>query len=79
MFDFTGYAAAALLNAGTVYDLAEYIGYLHIKDENLNKHLDEDLYAEIDLRNCAEKRISEGGTCVESIKKQLEYVKNYIQ
>ena len=40
-------AAAALLNAGTVYDLAEYIGYLHIEDEKLNKHLDEDLYAEI--------------------------------
>ncbi|MBR1969397.1 MAG: argininosuccinate lyase [Clostridia bacterium] len=46
--------------------------------KEFDNDFEEDLYAEIDLRNCAEKRISEGGTCVESIKKQLEYVKNYI-
>ena len=47
--------------------------------KEFDNDFEEDLYTEIDLRNCAEKRISEGGTCVESIKKQLEYVKNYIQ
>ena len=46
--------------------------------KEFDSDFEEDLYAEIDLRNCAEKRISEGGTCVESIKKQLEYVKNYL-
>lgn len=37
-----------------------------------------DLYADINLRTCAEKRTSEGGTSVDSIMKQLEYVKKYI-
>ncbi len=46
--------------------------------KEFDSDFDEDLYAEIDLRNCAEKRISEGGTCIDSIKKQLEYVKNYL-
>jgi len=40
-------AAAVLLNDNTVNDLTEYAGYLHIEDESLNKHLSEDLYAEI--------------------------------
>ena len=39
---------------------------------------EDDLYADINLRTCAEKRTSEGGTSVDSIKKQLEYVKKYI-
>ena len=38
---------------------------------------EKDLYDEIDLRACAEKRISEGGTSIASIEKQLEYIKNY--
>ena len=36
---------------------------------------DEDLYGEIDLRNCVEKRISEGGTSVGSVEKQIAYVR----
>jgi argininosuccinate lyase len=35
----------------------------------------EDLYAEIDLVTCAEKRISEGGTSVASVEAQIAYVK----
>ena len=35
----------------------------------------EDLYAEIDLMNCMEKRISEGGTSIASVEKQLAYVR----
>lgn len=37
---------------------------------------DVDLYADIDLMTCVEKRISEGGTSPKSVEKQLEYVKN---
>ena len=37
-----------------------------------------DLYADIDLRTCAEKRTSEGGTSVSSVEKQLEFIKKYI-
>lgn len=35
----------------------------------------DDLYAAIDLAACVERRISEGGTSVASIEKQIEYVK----
>ena len=35
-----------------------------------------DLYQEIDLLTCVEKRISKGGTCVDSVEQQLQYVKS---
>ena len=35
-----------------------------------------DLYAEIDIAACAEKRISVGGTSVKSVENQIEYVKS---
>lgn len=35
----------------------------------------DDLYAAIDLAACVERRISEGGTSVTSVEKQIEYVK----
>ncbi len=37
-----------------------------------------DLYQEIDLLNCVEKRISEGGTSVASVEAQIAYVKERI-
>ena len=39
---------------------------------------DTDLYADIDLVTCVEKRISEGGTSTASVKKQINYIKNKI-
>ena len=36
---------------------------------------EEDLYNEISLKTCVEKRISEGGTSVESVKSQIAYVR----
>ncbi len=39
---------------------------------------DSDLYAEISLVTCVNKRISEGGTSPKSVEKQLEYVKGKI-
>ena len=39
----------------------------------------EDLYAEIDLVTCVEKRISEGGTCGASVNEQLKYVREQLQ
>ena len=35
----------------------------------------DDLYPAIDLMNCVQKRISTGGTCVESVEEQICYVK----
>ena len=38
-----------------------------------------DLYADIDIAACAEKRISVGGTSVKSVEKQIEYVKSVMK
>ena len=40
---------------------------------------DNDLYAEIDLVTCVEKRISEGGTSVASVEAQIKYVREKLQ
>ena len=39
---------------------------------------DNDLYQEIDLLTCVEKRISEGGTSVASVEAQIAFVQNLI-
>ena len=49
--------------------------------EEYKKHsdlFDSDLYKEIDLLTCVEKRISKGGTSVKSVISQIEYVKEFI-
>ena len=40
---------------------------------------DEDLYTEISLETCVEKRISEGGTSVASVRTQIEFVRGQIK
>ena len=40
---------------------------------------DEDLYGEIDLAACVEKRISEGGTSVASVEAQIAYVQEVLK
>ncbi len=37
-----------------------------------------DLYNEIDLMTCVEKRISEGGTSISSVQAQIDYVRNML-
>ena len=39
---------------------------------------EEDLYQDIDLLTCVEKRISQGGTSVVSVEKQMEYIRERI-
>ena len=39
---------------------------------------DKELYSQIDLLTCVEKRISEGGTCIASVKQQINYIKQKI-
>jgi argininosuccinate lyase len=39
---------------------------------------DEELYTAIDLMVCVEKRISEGGTSVASVEKQINYVREIL-
>ena len=40
---------------------------------------EEDLYSEIDLLNCVQKRISQGGTCIASVEQQLQYVQEKLK
>ena len=40
---------------------------------------DNDLYGEISLETCVNKRISEGGTSVKSVEKQIDFVKEKLQ
>ena len=53
------------------FPLDRYKGYTDL--------FDTDLYNEIDLLTCVEKRISAGGTCVASVEAQIKYVKNYLK
>ena len=43
--------------------------------KKMSELFEEDLYTEIDLLTCVEKRISEGGTSVSSVVKQIAYVR----
>ena len=49
------------------------------KYKEYSELFDEDLYSEIDLAVCVEKRISEGGTSVTSVEKQIEYVREVLK
>ena len=42
------------------------------------KEIDKDVYDAIDLKNCVLRRSSEGGTSVESVKKQIKYIEESI-
>ena len=46
--------------------------------KELSPLIEEDIYQEIDLLTCVEKRVSYGGTCVSMVEKQIEYVKTKI-
>ncbi|MBO5852170.1 MAG: argininosuccinate lyase, partial [Clostridia bacterium] len=53
------------------YPLEEYKKYSDI--------FDSDLYEEISMETCIKKRISKGSTGYESVKEQIEYVKNFLK
>ena len=54
--------------------------YAHLmaNDKRYSELFDNDLYEAIDLMNCVQKRISQGGTSVESVEAQIQYVKENI-
>jgi argininosuccinate lyase len=43
--------------------------------KNYSELFDADLFGEISLKTCVEKRISEGGTSPQSVQKQIDFVK----
>ena len=69
-YKISGQIVAQCIRAGLVLEplpLSEYRKYSEL--------FEEDLYQDIDLLTCVEKRISEGGTSVSSVEAQIAYVK----
>ena len=69
-YKISGQIVAQCIREGLVLEnlpLAEY--------QKHSELFEEDLYNDIDLLTCVEKRISEGGTSVSSVEAQIAYVK----
>ena len=73
-YKISGQLVALCIQQGTVLEELPLETYKTFSDL-----FEEDLYKEIDLVTCVEKRISEGGTSVESVKNQIQYVKDVIK
>ena len=72
-YKISGQIVAECIREGLVLEnlpLAEYQKYSEL--------FEEDLYQDIDLLTCVEKRISEGGTSVSSVEAQIVYVKEHM-
>jgi argininosuccinate lyase len=69
-YKISGQLVALCIQQNTVLEELPMETYLSFSDL-----FDEDLYQAIDLMNCVEKRISQGGTCTASVQAQIDYVK----
>ena len=72
-YKISGQIVAQCISEGLVLEtlpLSEYKKYSDL--------FEEDLYNDIDLLTCVEKRISEGGTSVASVEAQIAYVKEHL-
>ena len=72
-YKISGQIVAKCMQSGCVLEtlpLNEYQAFSEL--------FDEDLYHEIDLNTCVEKRISEGGTSLASVEAQIAYVKEQL-
>ena len=70
-YKISGQIVALCIQQGTVLEELPLETYQSFSDL-----FEEDLYQDIDLEKCVQKRISAGGTSVESVKAQIAYVKN---
>ena len=48
------------------------------KYKEFDNSFDQDLFEEISLETCVNKRISAGSTGPKSVEKQIEYVRNFL-
>ncbi len=69
-----GQIVAACIASGKVLETLELSEY-----KKFSELFCEDLYSEIDLKNCVEKRISAGGTSVSSVESQISAVRNKLK
>ena len=70
----SGQLVALCIQKGTVLEELPLAVYKEYSDL-----FQEDLYGDIDLVTCVEKRISEGGTSVASVKAQIAYVREVME
>ncbi len=73
-YKISGQLVALCIQNGTVLEELPLETYKQYSDLFEN-----DLYQDIDLITCVEKRISEGGTSVASVKAQIQYIRENIQ
>ena len=73
-YKIAGQLVAYCIQKGTVLEELPLETYKEYSDL-----FDTDLYEDIDLVTCVEKRISEGGTSVASVKAQIAYVKEVLK
>ena len=72
-YKISGQVVAACIQSGQILETLPLSTYREYSDL-----IEEDVYESIDLRVCAEKRISEGGTSVKSVEAQIAYVRERI-
>ena len=73
-YKISGQLVAHCMETGQVLETLPLETYLQYSDQ-----FDESLYEAIDLKNCMEKRSSEGGPSAASIKKQIAYVREELK
>ncbi|MDY3225161.1 MAG: argininosuccinate lyase [Candidatus Faecousia sp.] len=72
-YKISGQIVAKCIAEGCVLETLPLFAYRQYSDL-----FDEDLYQEIDLLTCVQKRISEGGTSLASVEAQIAYVKELL-
>ncbi len=72
-YKISGQIVAKCISDGLVLETLPLSDYKSFCDA-----IDEDIYEAVDLSVCVEKRISEGGTCVSSVEKQIAEVRKII-
>lgn len=73
-YKISGELVAECIRTGQVLETLPLSEYRKYSDAFEN-----DLYAEIDLQNCVEKRVSAGGTSVASVETQIKIVREYLK
>ena len=73
-YKISGQLVALCIQQGTVLEDLPLETY-----KNFSDLFEEDLYQDIDLVTCVEKRISEGGTSIISVKQQINYIKELVK
>lgn len=72
-YKIVGQIVAECISSGKVLETLPLECYKQYSDL-----FDDDLYNEINLKTCVEKRISAGGTGIDSVNKQIEYISDFI-